>query len=362
VRYNGYYCNIEIVVPSQYVLPTLIFNAVGSNVSYIRAGPLDPDVSNFTDFSFGPNSLEMYGKNLEATFVGIQAVKYVIYQVDNGLLSMADVYFVDAKLNSTFASIIVSTPLACDSKYLQKSRNDVCLASYQSSIAPECARRSFFPTLVLNPPDNCPIGLDCSDPETYFNQLCVISPDCVKMAGECDDQGRCTATECTGLYQGRLVNQPGALFKKPVSIVMSSTFGILSLSCLEPAVPLSSAVVNKKVEGDDIDMQPEDHAALDESFHPGGGVRPKQDWWNLFITGAGAVDSSQGVFVWLSNARYLVLQPALLDVISLGLLSPDVGKSQSNLQPGFCLRFLPAVTIKQGASLRCTSCCSGNLS
>jgi len=205
VRYNGYRCNIEIVVPSQYVLPTLIFNAVGSNVSYIRAGPLDPDVSNFTDFSFGPNSLEMYGSNLEATFSGIQAVKYVIYEVNNGLLSMADVNFVDAKLNSTFASIIVSTPLACDSKYLQKSRNDVCLSSYQSLIAPECAPRSFFPTLVLSPPDDCSsVGLICTDPDILFKQLCSISPDCVGKSGVCDDAGICTVIECTGLYTGRL--------------------------------------------------------------------------------------------------------------------------------------------------------------
>jgi hypothetical protein len=94
--------------------------------------------------------------------------------------------------------------------------------------------------------------------------------------------------------------------------------------------------VNKIVEGDDIDMSPDDHSALDESFHPGGGVRPQEDWWNLFIQGAGAIEKSEGVFVWLSNPRYLVLSPALLDVISLGLLSPDRGKSQSNLQPGFC--------------------------
>ena len=65
-------------------------------------------------------------------------------------------------------------------------------------------------------------------------------------------------------------------------------------------------------------------------------MRPQQDWWNLFLKGAGAVEKSEGTFVWLSNARYLVLAPALLDVISLGLLSPDRGKSQSNLQPGFC--------------------------
>jgi hypothetical protein len=64
--------------------------------------------------------------------------------------------------------------------------------------------------------------------------------------------------------------------------------GILSLSCFEPSLPLSMVSVNKKVEGDDIDMNPDDHVALDESFHPGGGVRPQQDWWNLFLRGAGS--------------------------------------------------------------------------
>jgi hypothetical protein len=115
-----------------------------------------------------------------------------------------------------------------------------------------------------------------------------------------------------------------------------SALGILSLSSVHPSLPLKDVFVNKKVEGKDIDMNQNDHAALHEQFHPGGGTRPSQDWWTLFVTGAGVLDASEGTFVWLSNDRYLTLSPALLDIVSLGLLSPDRGKSQSNLQPGFC--------------------------
>jgi hypothetical protein len=104
-RYIGYHCKIELVVPPRSVLPTLILTATGSNVSYVRAGPIDDDVKNFTDFSFGPNSLRMYGNNMQATFKGIQKVKHVVYEATNGLLNMENVNFVTAKLNSTFADM-----------------------------------------------------------------------------------------------------------------------------------------------------------------------------------------------------------------------------------------------------------------
>ena len=125
------------MVPKNYNLPTLIFTAAGSNVSYIRGGALDPDVQTFSDFSFGPNSLEMHGTNLDATFGEIKAVKSITYKVDSGRLEMKNVkLFSVAKLNSTSASIIMSTPLACDSRFLQQSRNDVCISSFQSFITP----------------------------------------------------------------------------------------------------------------------------------------------------------------------------------------------------------------------------------
>jgi hypothetical protein len=331
-RYIGYHCNIELVVPPHFVLPTLIFTASGSNVSYIRAGPLDDDVKNFSDFSFGPNSLYMYGNHLQATFKGIRKVKHVVFKVQTGLLNMDDVNFVTAMLNSTFADIIVSTPSGCATKYLQKSRDDVCLSFFESSISRECYPYSFFPILVLSPPSPCPVGIDCNS----LKQLCNASLDCLLNNGECDDEGLCSTVQCSGLYAGNLVSQRGEVFKQPSTIEMYSTFGILSLSSVHPSLSLSDVFVNKKVEGDGININPIDHAALDQLFHPGGGIRPKQDWWNLFVSGAGAIDASEGTFVWLSSSRYLVLSPALLDVVSLGLLSPDRGKSQSNLQPGFC--------------------------
>ena len=87
MRYLGYYCNIEVLVPDRFVMPQTTIVALGENVTTVRAGPMDKDAPDF-GLDFGPNSFELEGNFLNARLENISAKVFNFNVLHGGLIAV----------------------------------------------------------------------------------------------------------------------------------------------------------------------------------------------------------------------------------------------------------------------------------
>eukprot|EP00960_Hanusia_phi_P066834 766482-Hanusia_phi.AAC.10 len=133
VKYDGFYCNIQIVVPDLVVLPSITVNAVGERTTTVRSSSTDADSVNF-GLEFGPNNFILQGSVLEARLSNVSATK-LEYNANKGGLIATDV---SARAAGTFKSVdadlIVTTPFRTSVRFWQKSSNRVCLTAAKGSL------------------------------------------------------------------------------------------------------------------------------------------------------------------------------------------------------------------------------------
>jgi len=132
VKYVGYFCSMEMLVPDRMVIPKTTIVATGSNISYVRSGSMDRDSPQF-GLEFGPNSFNLRGNHLVARLQNITASRFE-YNVVNGNLIAIGVSFVTANFTSVSADMIVTTPKMTSVKFWQKSDNLVCLTAANNSL------------------------------------------------------------------------------------------------------------------------------------------------------------------------------------------------------------------------------------
>ncbi len=132
VKYVGYFCSMEMLVPDRLVMPKTTIVATGSNISYVRSGSMDRDSPQF-GLEFGPNSFNLRGNHLVARLQNITASRFE-YNVVNGNLIAIGVSFVTANFTSVSADMIVTTPKMTSVKFWQKSDNLVCLTAANNSL------------------------------------------------------------------------------------------------------------------------------------------------------------------------------------------------------------------------------------
>ena len=129
VKYIGFYCNIEIVVPdTQYVVPDMTISASGTNMTTVRTFP--------TSFAlnFGPNTLTLNGNTLNADIQNIQSKNFV-YNVVHGRLKAINLQVTqEAIFSSEDADMTVTTPIQTSVRFWQKSANLVCLTAAPGSL------------------------------------------------------------------------------------------------------------------------------------------------------------------------------------------------------------------------------------
>ena len=77
-------------------------------------------------------------------------------------------------------------------------------------------------------------------------------------------------------------------------------------------------------------------SVLNVDFHPGGNNRPLQDFFIFNLQGP---SRPPGLFVWVSDERYLALPREFLSVISIGVLVPTSMESTLTLSPSECPYF-----------------------
>ena len=222
--------------------------------------------------------------------------------------------------------------------------------------------------------DQCPLGAqfatrseipkivgcyDLSVCSLNENAQCLCKPKCdmanLNPPGTCDDFGRCCQTICAGYSKADLFpdpNQPrcGSVID-PVSMpwcngqgmtqnfIFTSTSGQVSFQVLSSDANESDSSFNSTSIANlsaSIDLVDADKQILNQIFHPFGSFYPASDLFQFVLQGPGAVEPSVGQFVWVRNVHYLTMDPWILDVFSLGLLTFQEDVSRSELKPSFC--------------------------
>jgi len=431
VKYIGYYCNIEILVPDRFTIPQTTIVAAGENITTVRAGPMDIDSPEF-GLDFGPNSLTLLGNFLVARLENISA-KAITYDVQRGGLIGMGLDAQTGEFKTTDADIIVQSNTDTSVQFWQKSANLVCLTASKGSLYVDdsCERRCELqnssrrstgqdggggegwdaevglslrradePWLCDGDPlvdgtwnceqydpvqaeidDTCPVGAKykkrsqvprvdgCTNIEDCIfieSSRCLCKPACdmanLDPPGECNGFGRCCQTICSGHSKADLfalddmprcgievdpekyswcngtLGQQWRFTSDRGQIAFMVGMSNTSVSSYKGGEPTTVA-------GEKIDINEADKIVLNEKFHPGGANNPSAEWFSLRLSGPGTPEASVGEFIWISSTRYLVLEPWIMNVVSLGLLAPVKDSTNSRLRPAFC----PAYTDPQSA-------------
>jgi len=75
---------------------------------------------------------------------------------------------------------------------------------------------------------------------------------------------------------------------------------------------------------------------LDNLFHPSGAKRPKEVIYEFSTVGPGMTERQEGSFFWVASVAYLVLEAALLDTLSVGIIKPFQSMVEVRFSPSFC--------------------------
>ena len=132
IKYVNYHCNIQILVPDRYVVPKTTIVARGDNITYVRAGDMDPDSYKF-GLRFGPNSFNLQGNFMRARIQNLSATHFD-FNVAKGELIGIQIQAITAEFMTEEADIIMTTPGMTSVKFWQKSNNLMCLTAAENSL------------------------------------------------------------------------------------------------------------------------------------------------------------------------------------------------------------------------------------
>jgi hypothetical protein len=254
LMYTNFFCFVQILVPDSFVMPRIVINAMGSNVTTVRSGPMDADTRNF-GLEFGPNEFVLMGHTMQARVENVSA-KHFKFDVLHGNLLLTDVTNTPfATFNTQDADIVVTTDKQTSMRYWQKSENLVCLSAPSLFMDSSCSRVcDYVPQdgkstgtnatvrdwryisrvyrrrhllqecdLVPGSPGYIPgcVQSDCSIDES---SLCTCKPTCdmvepAKLSfngvsgipGKCDSEGKCCRTICGGYSLADLFPYPNSV-------------------------------------------------------------------------------------------------------------------------------------------------------
>ena len=135
-KYDGYYCEVRMMVPDRIVLPELVIESIGQNLTSVRAGSMDADTPDF-GLDLGPNPLKIEGYRMSVRLHNVTA-KEVHVKLQHGNLFAQDLGLMAAISSATFSSksadLVVTTPHATSMRYWQKSGNKVCITGAKGSL------------------------------------------------------------------------------------------------------------------------------------------------------------------------------------------------------------------------------------
>jgi len=404
MKYKEFYCNIEVLVPDRYIMPTLVVNALGSNQTTVRSGPMDDDTKHF-GLEFGPNEFILQGGTISARLENITALHFK-FDVLHGDLLLTNIYQTSfGTFNTLDADIVVTSPIQTSANVWQKSEDLVCLSAASLYVDSNCKRicayapqgktaqttasvdfryiDQYYRRRLLQSTTTCPInvpGCTNSDCSLVQSDQCLCKPVCDMVSaqnldfngvkgikGTCNGEGKCCRTICQGYSSADLFPfpntvrcgicqdqtacslptcgqwSPGGLNQQ---FWFTSERGQISLAVFDSSIDSSKGLHSFKGSAPastvnvPVGFNEEDSVLLAELFHPGGKSNPLQQWFWLRINGPGSPPTSFGNFAWLLSLRYIVLPSYFLQVVSYSTLNPKKGAAAVRLRPGFCPAYI----------------------
>ena len=403
-KYKDFYCNIEVLVPDRYIMPTVVIDAVGSNQTFVRAGPMDDDTPNF-GLEFGPNEFILEGETISARFDNLTALHFK-FNVLHGDLLLTNIYQTSyGTFNTLDADMVVTSPIQTSVNVWQKSDDLVCLSAATLYVDSNCKlvcayapqgqstsksttavdyryidryyrRRSLLSTTCSVVVPGC-TNSDCS---LVQSDQCLCKPVCDMVApedlnfdgikgikGTCNGEGECCRTICQGYSTADLFPFPktvrcgicqdqsscslptcgqwsaGGLSQQ---FWFTSQSGQVSMAVFDPSIEITAGYHSFKGSSPastvdvNINLNADDEVLLNELFHPGGKPNPLQQWFWLQINGPGAPPSNFGNFAWILSIQFIVLPSYFLQVVSYGTLNPKKSSATVRLRPGFCPAYI----------------------
>ena len=132
IRYKNYFCNILLLVPEKFIIPSTTIRDVHGFATSIRSGSMDADSQNFA-LNFGPNTFSIEGLYLNVRLNGVNAKKFK-FDVTDGLLFAENLTATYADVTSTNADLAVTSPTQTSLRFWQKDGGKVCLTAANNSL------------------------------------------------------------------------------------------------------------------------------------------------------------------------------------------------------------------------------------
>ena len=318
VRYDNYICQIQILTPtdSAIALPAFTITNVGSESTSVTSEGQEMVLN------FGSNNFILSGTILNVDLYNVWCRSVLVPNLGSGSLTLRNITFASLNILSTSADIVVTVSYdrsmlsVFDVDFLQ-STNAVCLVSAVDRVG-----------------------------HNVIKNKCALQSVSNSSTGS-----KVTSWSCTGasnyvvMYAYKLV-QDNTL---PISVSIVSLHGQVYFQTIpESRTPPYSGIVpvdNISVyDGASFETtQPQQLTFSSASvsqiyslFHPGGADRPNSDFLYLNLAGPSIPD---GQFVWVSNSRYLVIEPWILTILSAGVLVPSTDSMALKVVRGLCPQF-----------------------
>ena len=251
-KYTNFYCNVEILIPDRFVVPTTTINAIGNNLTTVRSGPMDED-TRFFGLEFGANEFIMTGERMTARLDNVTA-KHLKYDVMHGSLLATNVSYTPfATFNSMTADMSVTTSGMTTAHFWQKSANLMCLTAATLFVDSSCNEvceyvpmqdsgddgpaaqtetdfrlfdRYYRRRNLLSVCKEIPNVPDCVTEACTLIETpqCLCKPSCDMVApedldfngfkgveGKCNDEGKCCRILCGGYSRADLFPYPNTV-------------------------------------------------------------------------------------------------------------------------------------------------------
>jgi hypothetical protein len=132
IRYKNYFCNILMLVPEKFIIPSTTIRDIHGFATSIRSGSMDADSQNFA-LNFGPNIFSIEGAYVNVRLNGVNAKKF-IFKATEGLLFAENLTAMYADVTSTNADLAVTSPTQTSLRFWQQDGNKVCLTAANNSL------------------------------------------------------------------------------------------------------------------------------------------------------------------------------------------------------------------------------------
>lgn len=317
-RYVGYRCVIDVEIPAyaDYTIPSLHISNLGSKLTSL-AKSKDSDA-----VDFGANSFSISGTTIEMQLANVKARRFHVPFLDSGHIIMNNITFLSLEVRTASADVVVTVSnepamMFPFSVLYQQARNNVCFMSKDDSKSDR-----LYKTV-----DRC-ITM-CSNESGY-------SPTLIQTC-----EPLCQQSSNARLLPFRRDLQPGM---HDTVVDLFSENGQLFFSAIAygriPPISgrglLDDVYVYDGLGGRQLGVPESALSLLQSSFFPSKSRRPVEDFYSVLLQGAG---EPRGNFVWVSDARYLVISRFALSLLTLGLLVPSEGYSELLLRPALCPPF-----------------------